>query len=132
MDSPNKRNEHKWGWSQHLFNNGLVDVAIAVGRKGGCSSWHLHEHKSNTFIVREGFVRIGIKWPDRQVYFGTIGPGMSYCVAAGVIHIMEFVTDATLYETYVADPGQTIDLADIVRLDEGTEPEPLECASQQS
>ncbi len=132
MDSPTKRNEHKWGWSRHLFNNDLVDVAVAVGRKGGCSSWHLHQHKSNTFIVREGRVRI-----DREPAWSEqcgleFGPGEGTTVPAGVVHRMTFVTDARLYEVYVADPGKTVDLADIVRLDVGTEPEEVRCASQPS
>lgn len=118
MDSPNKTNQHHWGQSQHLHMTETLDLAIARGKAGGRSSLHTHQSKRNWFLVVEGIVRVVAIEGDREHAFD-VWPGVAVSVAPGVPHRMEFITDATLYELYTAAKGQTVDLADIQRFDEG-------------
>ncbi|MEN6507109.1 MAG: cupin domain-containing protein [Planctomycetaceae bacterium] len=118
MDSPNKTNQHHWGQSQHLHMTETLDLAIARGKAGGRSSMHTHQNKRNWFLVVEGCVRV-VECADGGEYSFDLRPGHAVSVPPGIPHRMEFVTDATLYELYTAAEGQTVDLADIQRFDEG-------------
>jgi len=117
-DSPNRRNEHLWGRSTHLYLSEKLDLAVATGKAGGASSMHTHRHKANTFIVESGTVIIELD--ERAV---KLSAGESTTIPAGYAHRMIFKTDARLYELYYAIPGQMIDLADIQRLKPGWKPD---------
>jgi len=118
MDNQFAQNRHRWGVSEYLYVGATAALSVAYGKKGGASSKHYHRHKHNTFIVMQGTVRVvSEKGPAGLTV--ALGPQESFTVAAGVLHRMEFVTDAVLHEVYQAIPGYAVELGDIIRLDNG-------------
>jgi mannose-6-phosphate isomerase-like protein (cupin superfamily) len=109
--------QHLWGQASPLHVDAVVQIVRCHGRTGGSSSLHLHRHKSNTFLVRKGRMRIDVG--ETEIVLGT---GDSFTVRPGLRHRMTFLQDTDLIELYTALPGQAVDPADIVRFDEGQSP----------
>lgn len=109
--------DHFWGTAHTLHVDELVQLVACSGKAGGASSLHLHRHKSNTFFMRKG--RLKLLVGDTELI---LAAGDSFTVRPGIRHRMTFVADSELVELYVPLPGQVIDPGDIVRFDEGHRP----------
>lgn len=105
-----------WGEWQRVFCDGLVELRILRIRAGGFSSPHFHREKSNVFCVADGRLKL-VMWvqEERSVEWLCAPEGQPPAVPAGVMHQFHALTDATVYELSVAEPGSTMDPDEIER-----------------
>ena len=113
-----ERIEHAWGASHLLGNYGSSAIYSFGGLAGGASSFHLHEHKANVFVVLDGILELDVDRAKRRLY-----TGQSFTVPIGVGHRMTFVTDVVGLEIYYTLKGDEIDPKDIIRLEPGWTPD---------
>lgn len=114
-----RRHQHLWGESQTLFHNAQNELARLVApQAGGASSVHCHQRKDQMLWVVSG--KISIVAPPNSL---TIRQAGEACVIpAGNWHRLIFHGNVEAFELYVAVEGETLDLRDIVRQDDGWRP----------
>ena len=99
-----------WGANTEIFRNDSVSVNFLNLVKGGVCSWHLHQHKYNTFYLISGKVVIRTELGET-----VLNPGNSILVSAPMKHQFEALEDSGLIEIMWV----SYDQRDIVRLVEG-------------
>lgn len=117
-NNANCTNQHAWGESWRAEGQNACHVFRFEGKRGGASSLHLHEFKTNVFVVERGILELRIDGMTRRLY-----PGQSCSVAPGTSHRMVFVTNAEGYEFYYSPFGTTVMANDIIRIDPGWTPQ---------
>ncbi len=90
------------GWGQEVWiaNGERYCGKILEIRKGKRCSLHYHKLKHESFYLRSGRLKVRVKEsPDAQaIEEFEIGPGECMDVPAGLVHQMEALEDAELYE----------------------------------
>lgn len=108
-----------WGTTEILYRDNQCLIARVCGQKGGGSSMHRHQTKSNTFIVCSGQLRVEF---NSNVTYHLQHAGDCWCVPPGQLHRMVFGEDTIALEVYHAAPGQVLKVDDIERVDQGWSP----------
>ena len=103
-------NRKVWGDTEIIFNNETTTVHRASIKKGGQSSRHYHEHKSNLFYVESGFINITI-WDGSGKRDVFLRRGEKLVVKPNVWHKFTAIEESIILEIYTV----TIDTEDIVR-----------------
>lgn len=104
-----------WGDTQQLYNNGITSIHAINAKCGGYCSIHKHIHKSNTFHVMSGMLKIEIFHDNGIIDDTTLLAGDSTTVPAGLKHRFTAIEDTRAIEIYdVQMVGE-----DIVRDDVG-------------
>lgn len=109
-----------WGETERIFRSDNTSVHVLKIKRGGFSSRHRHDFKTNYFYVIEGAVAIrtwreGSDGRDSLVDETLLRAGQSTTVNPLLIHQFEAIEDSRMIEiyiTYLVDP-------DIDRLDSG-------------
>jgi mannose-6-phosphate isomerase-like protein (cupin superfamily) len=88
-----------WGREVWLANNELYCGKILEINKGKRLSLHFHKLKTESFFLRTGRLRVRIKEsPEAEVEEFILSPGECMDIHPGLIHQMEALEDAELYE----------------------------------
>jgi mannose-6-phosphate isomerase-like protein (cupin superfamily) len=88
-----------WGREVWLANNELYCGKILEINKGKRCSLHFHKLKTESFFLRAGRLKVTIKEsPDAEVEQFILNPGECMDIAPGLVHQMEALEDAELYE----------------------------------
>jgi len=90
------------GWGREIWvaNNPLYCGKILEIRKGKRCSLHYHKLKTESFYLRSGRLKVRIKEsPDSdKLDEFELGPGDCMDVPSGLVHQMEALEDAELFE----------------------------------
>ena len=116
-----------WGTTEILHWDNQCLIARVYGQKGGGSSMHRHQTKSNTFIVCSGCLVV----EDEYGVGRDLITDDCLTVPAGYLHRMVFKSDTVALEVYHAAPGQVLMVDDIQRVDQGWSP-PVQTESAES
>lgn len=107
-----------WGYTTPLFNKNNVELHVAVIRKGGFCSKHLHKYKFNRFVVLKGRLKVTI-WKnygtDTLEDISILEVSQECTVMPGDYHKFEALEETTCLEIYWVDLNEN----DIVRADHG-------------
>jgi mannose-6-phosphate isomerase-like protein (cupin superfamily) len=89
-----------WGREIWIANGELYCGKILEIRKGKRCSLHFHKLKTESFYLRSGRLLIRIKQsPEAEITEEfELGPGECMDVPSGLVHQMEALEDAELYE----------------------------------
>ena len=89
-----------WGREVWIANNPLYCGKILEIKKGKRCSLHYHKLKTESFYLRAGRLLVRIKEsPDTVVVEEfELGPGECMDIAPGLVHQMEALEDAELFE----------------------------------
>lgn len=89
-----------WGREVWIVNNHLYCGKILEIRKGKKCSLHFHKLKTESFYLRSGRLTVRIKEsPDAEITDEfELGPGECMDIPPGLIHQMEALEDAELFE----------------------------------
>ena len=111
-------NKHSknWGSTVEIIKNAFVEVHRAEINKGGHCSEHLHQYKTNTFIVESGKLLIKQFRPTGTVDETILYAGDYIECPPNEKHQFVGLEDTVLYEVYYP---QGIGAVDIVRFSEG-------------
>ena len=106
-----------WGQWRRLYVDEHAELRVLEIGKGGYSSCHFHETKSNFFHVAKGEVKL-IYWvrDDEQLSLTCLPGGPPRSVPPEVLHQFQAVEDSLVYELSMAAPGKTMDADEIQRL----------------
>ncbi len=118
QESPCRAQAKLWGTTELLCADECVELWRLTIRQGGYSSRHLHQSKSNGFLVVCGRLMV-ICYLDQTQQRKVLDPAAGICfVPAGVEHRFLALEEATtVYEIYYATPNAIIRQSDIVRRD---------------
>jgi mannose-6-phosphate isomerase-like protein (cupin superfamily) len=88
-----------WGREVWIANNPLYCGKILEIRKGKRCSLHFHKRKTESFYLHSGRLRVSIgELPAQTVTSFDMAPGDCMDVYPGVVHQMEALEDAELFE----------------------------------
>jgi len=110
-----------WGEVRHLFASDRAAVSFLRLKQGFQCSQHYHLQRANQFLVLSGSVKIE-EWAtkfDRTGTKTTLKAGQVYTVPSLVAHRFHVIEDGEIIELYWPDRGGSVQLDDIVRLDQG-------------
>lgn len=116
------RTEKKlWGVARHKYADDSVQLVEIEGDAGAASSLHHHEKKENTFLVGSGQIDIYYADEGGDEYLRTslTRQDQPFSVPSMQRHRMVFRTETKAVELYCADPGEVLDVNDIVRHADG-------------
>jgi mannose-6-phosphate isomerase-like protein (cupin superfamily) len=106
-----------WGTTEAIFGNALIEVHRLIIEPGAYCSWHMHERKSNMFIVLSGELTIEVQKNDYPLTDRTtLLPGDVTTVIPGEFHRFVAGTEPVMaFEVYYPEAlGK-----DIIRKDVG-------------
>jgi len=111
-----------WGFKYSVYNTSSYQVDLCCIKKGGYSSIHHHEYRTNIFLVLKGILNINlyprIKADLQDCMTYTIGDGQKtrkFKIKPKIIHQFNAVTEVQLLEIYYTVCSDK----DIVRQDQG-------------
>jgi mannose-6-phosphate isomerase-like protein (cupin superfamily) len=88
-----------WGREVWIANNPLYCGKILEIRKGKRCSLHFHKLKTESFYLRVGRLRVVVKeTPEASEEHFELAPGDCMDIAPGLVHQMEALEDAELFE----------------------------------
>lgn len=109
-----------WGMFSRLYQDQFLIVDHIKAKRGGFSSIHYHERKTNLFVVERGMLQVSTyirsALDSNEVIkqgIATLLPGYEFVVMPGMLHQFLALEDSWAYEVYW---GAMIDPDDIVRL----------------
>jgi len=107
--------EKYWGRIETILSNDVAGKRILV-RKGGQSSLEFHVEKRETYYIHSGFLKLGLRIGRAENHSIVLGPGDSYDVNPGVMHMRMALEDTVIIEastrdcdadSYLVEDGQT-------------------------
>lgn len=107
-----------WGEVTHLFASDRAAVSFLRLKRGYRCSRHYHSQRANQFVVLSGVVVVE-EWSGEVREENTLTAGQVHTVLSLVVHRFRVIEDGEMIELYWPDRGGTVQLDDIVRLDEG-------------
>lgn len=118
--SPTPLKAKVWGTTESVVLTQSIQIDRIVVSEGGFCSWHFHQNKSNGFYVVQGALEI--EWDDgHSASRKRISPDIPFLeVAEQKCHRFRGLAAQTIaFEYYIARENATIDIHDIVRLEDG-------------
>jgi mannose-6-phosphate isomerase-like protein (cupin superfamily) len=94
--------EKYWGRIETILSNEVAAKRIFV-RKGGQSSLEFHVEKRETYYIHAGLIRIGLRIGRAENHSIVLGPGDSYDVNPGVMHMRMALEDTIILEASTRD-----------------------------
>lgn len=88
-----------WGWTEEIYNNGVISINYLDIKEGGYCSEHKHYKKSNIFYVLEGQLAIEI-WREKTKDETILKEGQSTRIEPGVFHRFWALTPVKCIEIY--------------------------------
>jgi mannose-6-phosphate isomerase-like protein (cupin superfamily) len=107
--------EKYWGRIETILATEVAGKRILV-RKGGQSSLEFHVEKRETYYIHSGLLKIGLRIGRAENHSIVLGPGDSYDVNPGVMHMRMALEDTVIIEastkdsdadSYLVEDGQT-------------------------
>lgn len=107
--------EKYWGRIETILSSDVAGKRILV-RKGGQSSLEFHVEKRETYYIHSGLLKIGLRIGRAENHSIVLGPGDSYDVNPGVMHMRMALEDTVIIEastrdsdsdSYLVEDGQT-------------------------
>lgn len=107
--------EKYWGRIETILATDVAGKRILV-RKGGQSSLEFHVEKRETYYIHSGLLKIGLRIGRAENHSIVLGPGDSYDVNPGVMHMRMALEDTVIIEastkdsdadSYLVEDGQT-------------------------
>ena len=107
--------EKYWGRIETILASNVAGKRILV-RKGGQSSLEFHVEKRETYYIHSGLLKIGLRIGRAENHSIILGPGDSYDVNPGVMHMRMALEDTVIIEastrdsdsdSYLVEDGQT-------------------------
>ena len=113
--------EKYWGRIETIRSDDVAAKRIFV-QKGGAGSLEFHVEKRETYYIHSGLVRVGLRIGRAENRSLVMGPGESYDVRPGVMHLRIGLEDTVIIEvstrdqdsdSYLVEDGQTYRHIDI-------------------
>lgn len=107
--------EKYWGRIETIVSGDVAAKRIFV-QKGGRGSLEFHVEKRETYYIHSGLVKVGLRIGRAENHSIVMGPGESYDVRPGVMHLREGLEDTVIIEvstrdsdsdSYLVEDGQT-------------------------
>jgi mannose-6-phosphate isomerase-like protein (cupin superfamily) len=107
--------EKYWGRIETILSSDVAGKRILV-RKGGQSSLEFHVEKRETYYIHSGLLKIGLRIGRGENHSIVLGPGDSYDVNPGVMHMRMALEETVIIEastrdsdadSYLVEDGQT-------------------------
>ena len=107
--------EKYWGRIETILSEDVAAKRIFV-QKGGQGSLEYHVEKRETYYIHSGLVRVGLRIGRAENRSIVMGPGESYDVRPGVMHLRIGLEDTVIIEvstrdsdadSYLVEDGQT-------------------------
>lgn len=107
--------EKYWGRIETILSEDVAAKRIFV-QKGGQGSLEFHVEKRETYYIHSGLVRVGLRIGRAENRSIVMGPGESYDVRPGVMHLRIGLEDTVIIEvstrdsdsdSYLVEDGQT-------------------------
>jgi mannose-6-phosphate isomerase-like protein (cupin superfamily) len=107
--------EKYWGRIETILSDEVAAKRIFV-QKGGQGSLEFHVEKRETYYVHSGLVKLGLRIGRAENHSFVMGPGESYDVRPGVMHLRIGLEDTVIVEvstrdsdsdSYLVEDGQT-------------------------
>ena len=93
-----------WGHEIQIINSDNYCSKILHFNKGGISSSHYHLNKSETWFLNNGSIKIiGINPDTAEEYELIVSEGYMVDIPRGIIHQIEAITDADIFEVSTPD-----------------------------
>lgn len=94
--------EKYWGRIETILASDIAGKRILV-RKGGQSSLEFHVEKRETYYIHSGLIKIGLRIGRAENHSIILGPGDSYDVNPGVMHMRMALEDTVIIEASTKD-----------------------------
>jgi D-lyxose ketol-isomerase len=94
--------EKYWGRIETILSSDVAGKRILV-RKGGQSSLEFHVEKCETYYIHSGLLKIGLRIGRAENHSIVLGPGDSYDVNPGVMHMRMALEDTVIIEASTRD-----------------------------
>lgn len=109
-----------WGEFHRPHIDAKTELTLLKIAPGGYCSRHSHDHKSNTFFVVDGVLRIVLYFESGDTFesYDLTPSTPPLHVPSGRIHQFHAMTGVVAWEFSVADEDHMLDLNDIRRLSE--------------
>lgn len=104
--------EKPWGWELIWAETDLYVGKLLFVRAGEALSLQYHEEKDESWLVREGRVRIDLGSPDGGLETIEVESGAAFHLPPRTVHRLTAVEDTLVLEVSTSHPG------DVVRLDD--------------
>jgi mannose-6-phosphate isomerase-like protein (cupin superfamily) len=107
--------EKYWGRIETILSDEVAAKRIFV-QQGGQGSLEFHVEKRETYYIHSGLVRVGLRIGRAENRSIVMGPGESYDVRPGVMHLRIGLQDSVIIEvstrdsdsdSYLVEDGQT-------------------------
>jgi mannose-6-phosphate isomerase-like protein (cupin superfamily) len=107
--------EKYWGRIETILSDDVAAKRIFV-QKGGHGSLEFHVEKRETYYIHSGLVKVGLRIGRAENHSIVMGPGESYDVRPGVMHLRVGLEDTVIIEvstrdqdsdSYLVEDGQT-------------------------
>jgi mannose-6-phosphate isomerase len=104
--------EKPWGWELVWAETETYVGKLLFIRAGEALSLQYHEEKDESWLVREGRVRIDLGAPGSELETIEVEPGAAFHLSPGTVHRLTAIEDTLVLEV------STPHLDDVVRLDD--------------
>ena len=104
--------EKPWGWELVWAETETYVGKLLFIRAGEALSLQYHEEKDESWLVREGRVRIDLGAPGSELETIEVEPGAAFHLPPGTVHRLTAIEDTLVLEV------STPHLDDVVRLDD--------------
>jgi mannose-6-phosphate isomerase-like protein (cupin superfamily) len=91
-----------WGTIETIVDDEVAGKRILVV-KGGQSSMEFHVEKRETYWVRSGLLKVGLRVGRAENHSIVLGPGESYDIFPGVMHMRIALEDTVIIEASTRD-----------------------------
>ena len=105
-----------WGITSEILKNAFVEVHRLEIKKGGLSSEHIHQFKTNAFYVESGKIAVKQFQDNGLVDITTLSSGDFIEILPNIKHQFEGIDNSVVFEVYY--PIE-IGAVDIIRYTQG-------------
>ena len=100
--APTKRLEKYWGRIETILDSEVAGKRILM-TKGGQSSMEFHVEKRETYCVRSGLLKVGLRIGRAENHSIVLGADESYDIFPGVMHMRIALEDTVIIEASTRD-----------------------------